>query len=170
MMTRSIAFRLAVGLCALSLSVVARADDLPTNATERVAAVVNDDAITIHDLDARVRLGLLAANLPDTAEQRRQVAAEILRRLIDEHLEIQEAARNKITITDGEVASGIADLEKQNRMEKGQLIALLENNGIDPQTLRDQVRAQQLRVRVVRQVLCRRFVSAKRRSTRDWRS
>lgn len=153
MMTRSIAFRLAVGLCALSLSVVARADDLPSNATERVAAVVNDDAITIHDLDARVRLGLLAANLPDTAEQRRQVAAEILRRLIDEHLEVQEAARNKITITDGEVASGVADLEKQNHMEKGQLIALLENNGIDPQTLRDQVRAQQLWVRVVRQVL-----------------
>jgi peptidyl-prolyl cis-trans isomerase SurA len=153
MMTRSIVFRLAAGLCVLSLSVVARADDLPSNATERVAAVVNDDAITIHDLDARVRLGLLAANLPDTVSERRQIAAEILRRLIDEHLEVQEAARNKITITDGEVASSVGDLEKQNHMEKGQLIELLQSHDIDPQTLRDQVRAQQLWVRVVRQVL-----------------
>lgn len=152
-MTRSIALRLVAGLCILSLSAVAWADDLPSNATERVAAVVNDDAITIHDLDARVRLGLLAANIPDTAEQRRQIATEVLRRLIDEHLEVQEAARDKITITDGEVSSGIVDLEKQNHMEKGQLIALLESHGIDPQTLRDQVRAQQLWIRVVRAVL-----------------
>lgn len=152
-MTRPIALRLVAGLCILSLSAVAWADDLPSNATERVAAVVNDDAITIHDLDARVRLGLLAANIPDTAEQRRQIATEVLRRLIDEHLEVQEAARDKITITDGEVSSGIVDLEKQNHMEKGQLIALLESHGIDPQTLRDQVRAQQLWIRVVRAVL-----------------
>lgn len=153
MMNRSIVSFLAAGLVALSLSIGVRADDLPSNATERVAAVVNDDAITIHDLDARVRLGLLAANLPDTVEQRRQIAAEILRRLIDEHLEVQEAARAKITITDGEVAASISDLEKQNHMEQGQLIRLLESHDIDPQTLRDQVRAQQLWVRVVRQEL-----------------
>lgn len=152
-MTRSIALRLVAGLCILSLSAVAWADNLPSDATERVAAVVNDDAITIHDLDARVRLGLLAANIPDTAEQRRQITTEVLRRLIDEHLEVQEAARDKITITDGEVSSGVTDLEKQNHMEKGQLIALLESHGIDPQTLRDQVRAQQLWIRVVRAVL-----------------
>ena len=131
----------------------ARATELPPQATERVAASVNEEAITIHDLDARVRLGLLAINLPDTPENRQRLAAETLRRLIDERLQLQEAARLKIDVNDAEMNNGIADLEQQNHMQKGQLVQLLEQNGIDPQTLRDQIRAQITWARVVRSQL-----------------
>jgi peptidyl-prolyl cis-trans isomerase SurA len=131
----------------------AHADDLPPQGTERVAASVNQEAITIHDLDARVRLGLLAANLPDTAENRQQLAREVLRRLIDERLELQEATRLKINVTETEIDNGVTDLERQNHMEKGQLIALLERNGIDPQTIRDQTHAEIAWLHAVREQL-----------------
>ncbi len=137
----------------LALPLPSLAADLPQQATERAAATVNEEAITIHDLDARVRLGLLAANLPDTNENRQRLAPEVLRRLVDERLEGQEAARLKITLSESEINAGMADLEKQNHMDKGQLEALLESHGIDPQTLRDQLRAQLLWVRVVRETL-----------------
>jgi len=155
-MKHSIAFGM-LGLLAGALSLipyaVTRAAELPPQATERVAASVNEEAITIHDLDARVRLGLLSINLPDTPENRQRLGPETLRRLIDEHLEIQEATRLKIEITDAEIVNGLNDLEQQNHMRSGQLIQLLDQNGIDPQTLRDQVRAQIAWSRAVRQQL-----------------
>jgi peptidyl-prolyl cis-trans isomerase SurA len=145
---------MAVGLvAALPFAAVRAAVDLPPDATERVAAAVNEDAITIHDLDARVRLGLLAANLPDTPDNRHRLGPEVLRRLIDERLEMQEAARLKVAVGEGEVNAGIADIEQQNKMSKGQLGPFLESHGIDPQTLRDQIRAQLTWNRVVRQQL-----------------
>src|SRR5579871_4215037 len=130
-----------------------RAADLPQLATERVAATVNNEAITIHDLDARVRLGLLAANIPDTAENRGRLAREVLRRLIDERLQLQEAEKLKLEVTDTEINNGVSDLEKQNRMAKGALIELLKDNEIDPETLRDQIHAQLVWARVVRSQL-----------------
>ncbi len=153
-MTRSIAHRLAVLCIAMTLpAAIARAADLPPEATERVAAAVNEDAITIHDLDARVRLGLLAANLQDTPENRQRLGPEVLRRLIDERLETQEAKRLKVSVGEGEIEAGVADIEAQNNMKKGQLASYLDQRGIDPQTLRDQIRTQLVWTRVLRQQL-----------------
>jgi len=150
-MTRQIALLLLSLSLYLAAPAISRAVAiLPPDATERAAATVNEDAITIHDLDARVRLGLLAANLPDTEENRQKLAPEVLRRLIDEHLEMQEAARLKIKLSEDEVDAGMRDLEAQNHMQKGQLAAFLQARGIDPQTLRDQIRAQLTWLRVVR--------------------
>lgn len=150
-MIRSIALLLFC-LC-LAAPMAVRAANLPQEATERAAATVNEEAITIHDLDARVRLGLLAANLENTPENRQRLAPEVLRRLIDERLEIQEATRLKVGLSEAEVNAGMSDLETQNHMEKGQLATFLEARGIDPQTLRDQLRAQLIWLRVVRQQL-----------------
>ncbi|HEY1719758.1 MAG TPA: peptidylprolyl isomerase [Magnetospirillaceae bacterium] len=153
-MIRSTILRLAAASIALAAPVTSTyAADLPPEATERVAASVNEEAVTIHDLDARVRLGLLSANLQDTAENRQRLGPEVLRRLIDERLEAQEAKRLKVGVADSEVAFGISDIEKQNNMQKGQLGPYLEDHGIDPQTLRDQIRTQLVWNRLVREEL-----------------
>jgi peptidyl-prolyl cis-trans isomerase SurA len=144
---------LLLGYAAPEPWLLARAAELPTHGTERVAASVNQEAITIHDLDARVRLGLLAANLPDTVENRQRLTEDTLRRLIDERLELQEATRLKVEVGDTEIAGGIADLEQQNHLQPAQLIPLLERNGIDPQTMRDQIHAQIAWLRVIREQL-----------------
>ena len=130
------------GALALTPGRAGRAAELAPQDTERVAATVNQDAITVHDLDARVRLNLFAANIPSTYENRQRMAGDTLRQLIDDHLEVQEATRLKIEVGDTEVANGISDLEAQNKLPKGKLIPMMEENGIDPQALRDQIRAQ----------------------------
>ncbi len=44
----------------------------------RVAAVVNDDVISDHDLDARVRLALFSSGIPVTPETRKRMQSQIL--------------------------------------------------------------------------------------------
>jgi peptidyl-prolyl cis-trans isomerase SurA len=128
-----------LGACALALLSalpVAAADE-----AERVAAVVNDDIISIHDLDQRMKLVLLSSNLADTVETRARVMPQVLHRLIDEHLELQEAEKQKVAVDSGEIVTAIANIEHQNRMPRGSMEKMLRQRGVDPETLRQQVRA-----------------------------
>jgi peptidyl-prolyl cis-trans isomerase SurA len=153
-MIMTICSRLLVagGLAALLLSAA-----LPVEAqeTQRVAAVVNDDIVSLHDLDQRMKLGLLSSNLPDTVEARSRILPQVLRRLIDERLELQEAERLKITVETQEIANAMASIERQNNMAKGTFEPFLRSKGVDPETMRQQVRAEIAWSQVVRQELSR---------------
>lgn len=121
--------------------------------SERVAAVVNEDAISLRDLDMRIRMVLLSSNLPDTIETRTRVGGQVLRRLIDERLQLQEADKQKISINSAEIGNGIANIERQNNMPKGGMDQLLKSKGIDPDTLHQQIKAEIAWARTVRRVL-----------------
>jgi peptidyl-prolyl cis-trans isomerase SurA len=108
---------------------------------DRVAAVVNDEAISLHDVIARVRLSLVSANIADNTDNRRRVLPQVMRKMIDERLQVQEANRLKISISAGDVDVGIGMIEQQNRIPKGSLMANLSRQGIDAITVRDQIRA-----------------------------
>lgn len=141
-----------LGACALALlSVPVTAADN----SERVAVVVNDDVISVHDLDQRLKLTLLTTNLPDLVETRSRIMPQVIRRMIDEHLELQEADKQKVTVDSGEVITAIANIEHQNRMPRGAMEKLLRARGVDPETLRQQVKADLAWSDVVHQELTR---------------
>jgi len=104
-----------------------------------IAAVVNDDVISTADLEARVRLILLSSQLPDNQQVRQRVVPQVLRALIDEKLELQEAKRYNVAVSDKEIAQAIERLEQQNRLPKGGLDKILESQGIPRSTLVSQV-------------------------------
>src|SRR5579871_2210143 len=87
----------SMALALLSTLPSAAADD-----AERVAVVVNDDIISVHDLDQRLKLILLSSSLPDSVETRSRVMPQVIRRMIDERLELQEAAKQKVEVDGGE--------------------------------------------------------------------
>lgn len=120
---------------------------------DRIAAVVNDEVITIHDLEARLRMAMALSNIPDSPEARRRVVPQVLRKMIDEKLQLKEAERLKISMTTAEVDQGIAMIEQQNRQTRGTLMRGLQAAGVDASTVRDQVRADLLWLRVVGRVL-----------------
>src|SRR5947209_17434585 len=91
----------------------------------RIAAVVNDEVISVADVAARIRLVLISSNIPDTPDTRQRVARQVVRILIDEKLEMQEAKRLNITVSDDEVAKALANIEAQNKLPKGGLEAML---------------------------------------------
>ena len=116
----------------------------------RITAVVNSEVVTLGDLNARLKLVLASSNLPDTPENRQRLSAQVLRSLIDEKLEMQEAKRLGIKASKEEVDASLASIEQRNNMPKGSLDGFLEQRGIPRSTLVDQITASIAFGKVVR--------------------
>jgi peptidyl-prolyl cis-trans isomerase SurA len=113
----------------------------PQGDVMRIAAVVNDDVVSVLELQARVRLTLIQSGLPPTQETVQRLQPQILRTLIDERLQIQEAARLGITVPDQEIDAAMRRIEQANRMPANALPDILRRAGVPPATLANQIRA-----------------------------
>jgi peptidyl-prolyl cis-trans isomerase SurA len=119
----------------------------------RIAAVVNDEAISVADVLSRLRMVMLSSNLADSPETRQRVAAQVLRTIVDEKLQMQEAKRQNVTATDEEINKALAQIEKQNNMQAGQLDQVLKSHGIERSTLVDQLTASIVWSKLVRRLV-----------------
>ncbi|MDG4721239.1 MULTISPECIES: peptidylprolyl isomerase [Thalassospira] len=107
-----------------------------------VAAVVNDDPISIIDLVERIKLVAVSSNIQMTPEKSNEIAPQILQQLINETLQMQEAERRGIEVTDEDVARGKSMIEQNAGLPDGQLDAYLTQRRIAPGTIENQIRPQ----------------------------
>lgn len=128
-------FFLLVFLAMMTLSGFAHAQDT------RIVAVVNDDVVTTDDLNNRILLVMKSSGIPDTAENRQRLNSRVLRSLIDEKLQLQEAKHVTVAVTKEELDQALGRIEQQNNMPKGQLDKFLEQAGIPRSSLVDQITA-----------------------------
>lgn len=144
------AFRLFLAFAVLA----AGAYSVPTTGHAQdvghIAAVVNDEVISVYDLNARTRVIMSSTRLPDNAETRRRLVPQILRSLIDEKLQLQEAKRLNIGVSNEELAEAFRTIEKQNGMPPGKLKDAVEGAGIPFSTIESQTRAALAWGKVVR--------------------
>ncbi len=110
--------------------------------TIKVVALVNDQIISSMDLNERAAMVMGTTGIPDTAENRARLLPQILNQLIDEKLEMQEAAQDGITISDEKLHQGIAQIEKQSGKPPGSLETFLESKGVSKLSFFAQARAQ----------------------------
>lgn len=115
----------------------------------RIAAVVNDAVITTQDLVDRINLALATSGLPNDAETRRRLAPQVLRGYIDETLQMQEANRLNLTVSQAEVDQALDTIAQRNSTTRDGLVLYLTERGISPETLRQQIRAQIAWIKVV---------------------
>ncbi len=111
----------------------------PAEEIVRIAAVVNDDVISMSDFLNRLRMVIILSKLPRTVEVQQRLAPEVMRTLIDEKLKQQEAKRLNLKVTEGELNKAMAQLEIDNNMPAGGLIESLVRQGIAPSSLTQQV-------------------------------
>ncbi len=116
---------------------------------DRVVAVVNDEAISFRDLDARLRLALVSSNIPDTQDARKRILPQVLRKMIDERLQLQEAQKQNISLSNADIDNAVAMIEQQNGMPRGVLLPSLARQGIDPARVREQIKADMTWIRLV---------------------
>ena len=128
---------IAASLLALLPSAAVRAQD-----AQGIAAIVNEDVISMHDLDSRVMLVLVTSNLEDTPANRRRLLPEVLRTLIDETLKRQEMRKQNITVGQNELDRALAQVAQQLRVEQGDLAAYLQQRGVLMSTLIEQLEAE----------------------------
>lgn len=133
-------FALLASLIAALSSVIpaARAQD---GQVERIAAVVNDDVISVYDTDSRMKLLMVTSGMPDTPEVRARLQPQVMRMLIDERLEVQEAKRINAVAGEKDIDAAIDRIEKANRMASGALLPSLAREGVNADTLKAQIRA-----------------------------
>ncbi len=119
----------------------------------RVAAVVNEDIITAFDLEQRVRLAAVAGGRALDLEALRQLTPQVLRRMIDERLQIQAAEEADYSVPDEDIDQQLAGIAERNGQSVEEFSTYLETQGATFEALRAQVEAQLLwRTYVVRRL------------------
>ena len=116
----------------------------PVNAqnAEGVAAIVNDKVISTFDVRQRATMLLLFANLQPTPELLERARNQALRDLVDEQLQIDEAAKFEITVPGDTIDRRMTDMATRSETTLADLTTQLARNGISVTTLRNQIRAE----------------------------
>ena len=118
----------------------------------RIAAVANDRAITVLDVQSRIGLVFMSAGIPDNADTRKKLRPQILNQLIVEAIQLQEAERIGVSVSDREIARALASIEKRNGMPGGQLFKILRRRNVNPVSIVDQVRSSIAWTKVIRRI------------------
>jgi len=96
-----------------ALVIMASTTVTPSHAADRIVAVVNDQVITLSQLQARTRLNLRQVGLANaTAQQQEAVSKRSLSNLIDEELQRQYAEKSGVTLTKAETETSIANVKQ----------------------------------------------------------
>ena len=109
---------------------------------QRIVAIVNDEVISAYDLDQRIRLLLSTSRSRPTREMQRRMQGQVLQNLVDERLQLQEADRLNISVSDTDIQNAIRFIENQNGMAEGALADSLRKGGSDLDALAVQLDAQ----------------------------
>jgi peptidyl-prolyl cis-trans isomerase SurA len=109
----------------------------------RATAQVNGEIITGTDMDHRLALIVAANEKKLPPEELARFRAQILTNLIDETLQIQEAAANKIEVTDAEVDQYFDRVAQQNfKRPANQVEKYLTSIGASVATLKRQIKGE----------------------------
>lgn len=120
---------------------------------EKIAAVVGDNIILASEVEEKAGPLLADANRISDPQKRgaraSQLRREVLDRLIDDELILQQAGELKLTVTSEQVDQSIDEIKKQNNLDDDQLREALRGQGMTMSTYRADLKKQLLRYRVL---------------------
>lgn len=124
---------------------------LAANAGEidKVLVVVNDDVITESEFQqtfSRIKSDLSARGGEMPPEE--QLKQRVLDRMILQEIQLQVAKRAGIEISESELDNAMADIARRNNLTLEQLRAAMNQEGIDFNLLRDNIRTQMITQRL----------------------
>jgi peptidyl-prolyl cis-trans isomerase SurA len=105
-----------------------------TVVVDRVVAIVNDDIITMSDLQREI-----ATNKKTEAKQDERV---VLEDMIDRKLQMAAAKRVGMDVTDKELTEAVADIMKRNSMDSKQFDAAIAKEGLTLDQYKAELREQ----------------------------
>ena len=131
-----------------------RANAKSGQVVDRIVAVVNDDVITLSELNKVIKPYVekirTLGYLPEKEKQLIfKVRESILNRLIDEKIEDQEIKRAKIEISDEQIDNTIERAKRTNYITDEELRAELAKEGLSMKEYRKQIKEKILRTRLV---------------------
>jgi peptidyl-prolyl cis-trans isomerase SurA len=115
----------------------------PAAAQSAIKALVNDQPITTYDVRNRARFLQLTT-------QGRAGEKQALEELIDERLKEQEARRLNVGISVSAIEEAFAGIASRANLTPAQLEQALQQEGVNPETLKSRIRAELAWAEVVR--------------------
>lgn len=122
---------------------------------DRVAAVVNNEIITLGEVMKRASADLQRADQETPPEERakkhQEITLKVLDGIIDERLLDQELRESKIVIDDKQVDLGVQEVMKRYNFTAEQLAQAVANEGLSLSDYREQMRKQLGRYQLMRE-------------------
>jgi len=118
---------------------------LPAHAQQNglgIAAVINDEVISVLDLESRLSLGIISSGMDTTQQTRDRVRPQVLRSLVDEKLMKQEATLVGIKVTQQDVQGGLERIAAGNKMTVDQMAQDITKMGLPPSVLTARIEAE----------------------------
>jgi peptidyl-prolyl cis-trans isomerase SurA len=116
----------------------------------KAQAIVNGEVITDTDIEQRLNLVIAANGGKITEEERARVRLQVMRNLIDEKLQIQEAANNDIKIADAEVQRSYDRVAANFKRTPAQFAQFLKDSGSSEASIKSQIRGEMAWSRLLR--------------------
>ena len=116
----------------------------PDSVLDRVICVVNNDAITLFELDEAEAYYLYETKeAAPTGEARTTLRDRLVQRIIENRLQLQQAEREKISVEDAEIAEQMADIMKRmNAKTDVELEQGLRVQGVTAESVKKRIRDQ----------------------------
>ncbi|MBC7496310.1 MAG: SurA N-terminal domain-containing protein [Sphingomonadaceae bacterium] len=108
----------------------------------KATAIVNGAVITDTDVEQRLNLVVAANGGKIDAEEKVRLRLQVLRNLIDEKLEIQEAASKDIKLSGAEIDSAYNRVAANFKNANGTFVDFLREAGSSPQSIRGQIQGE----------------------------
>jgi len=138
-------------LIVVAMLLLAPLSNVWAETVSRIAAVVNDDLITTHQLDMKVaeRLRAEADGQKLSAGEMDALRRSVLSELVEEALIRQRIDELGLKVADDEVEAAIQDVQKQNKLTREQLIQALQLEGMTFDAYRENLVKQILRFKLL---------------------
>ena len=107
---------------------------------ERIAAIVNDEVISGFDVEQRLRLLVASSGVQPTADDLRRLRSQVVRTLIDEKLQAQEARFYEVDVGEDEILEQLELIARRSGASVNDIQSQLEQDGISIYTLTDQIK------------------------------
>jgi peptidyl-prolyl cis-trans isomerase SurA len=107
----------------------------------RVVARVNGDEVTDLELRQRITFAIRSSGKQDAPDLQQRLAPQILRQMIDERLQIQNARVLGLKPTDEEVNQRVSEIERQANLQPGQFNQYLQSIGVSYEIASQQIEA-----------------------------
>lgn len=111
-------------------------------ALRKAQAIVNNDVITDTDVEQRLNLVLAANGGQIDESERNRLRLQVIRNLIDEKLQIQEAASKDIKVEDAEVETAYKRVAANFKRSPEEFEAFLRQSGTAPSSIKAQIRGE----------------------------
>lgn len=123
-------------------SVTENAAEDPQSQIMRAVAIVNEDVISVFDVDRRLSLVLASTGGRPSPQEVEQLRQQVLRGLVDEKLQMQEAREHDISIESQMLEGFFANIARNFNQTPEQFEKFLEENGTSRAALEEQIRVE----------------------------